>query len=147
MRFVGEGGASGALSLRPFHPRHAVGGQPVIVRAGRLTAEARDTVAFATTRHPRTAAGIADGGRRLVLVAVDGRREGWSAGMRLDELGRLMLALGADDAINLDGGGSTTLVVRDPVGDTLRIGNRPSDKGGERPVGDALAIVGRCAPR
>ncbi len=147
VRFIGEDSSSATLALRPFHPLQAVGGRPAIVRAGRLTPEATDTGAFAVTRHPRTAAGIAADGRRLILLVVDGRQEGWSVGMRLDELGRLMLALGARDAINLDGGGSTTLVVRDPQGDTLQVANRPSDKEGERPVGDALAIVSRCPAR
>lgn len=145
-RFIGEGGASGAISLRPFHPLQAVGGQPEIVRGGTLTAAARDTIAFAVTRHPRTAAGIADDGRRLLLVTVDGRQPGWSVGMRLDELGRLLLALGAQDAINLDGGGSTAMVVRRPGSYSLRVVNRPSDKGGERPVGDAIAVIRSCPP-
>ena len=66
--------------------------------------------------------------------------------MTLRELADVMRALGARDAINLDGGGSTTMVYADtgnaPV---LRIANRPSDPAGERPVGDALAIVRGCA--
>jgi exopolysaccharide biosynthesis protein len=61
--------------------------------------------------------------------------------MTLRELADLMRALGARDAINLDGGGSTTMVA-DSAG-VLRIVNRPSDAAGERPVGNALAIV-RC---
>jgi exopolysaccharide biosynthesis protein len=94
-------------------------------------------------RHPRTAVGIAAGGRRVLLVAVDGRQRPWSDGMTLRELADLFLALGAPTAINLDGGGSTTLVVREPSG-ALRIANRPSDREGERPVGNALAVVGGC---
>ena len=57
----------------------------------------------------------------------------------------LLLGLGARDAINLDGGGSTTLVYADPdTSGKLRIANRPSDPTGERAVGDALAIVRGC---
>ena len=68
--------------------------------------------------------------------------------MTLRELGELMLGLGARDAINLDGGGSTTLVYADPdSAGRLRIGNHTSDKGGERTVGDALAIVHACGRR
>jgi exopolysaccharide biosynthesis protein len=53
-----------------------------------------------------------------------------------------MLALGARDALNLDGGGSTTMIHLDRrEGDTLRIANRPSDKEGERSVGNALAVI------
>ncbi len=131
--------------LAPFHPQNAVGGRPVIVRDSMID-PAVDTEGQAgfRERNPRTAAGIARAGRTLILVAVDGR-EYQNAGMTLRELGGLMLALGARDAINLDGGGSTTLVYADPdSGSRLRIANHPSDKTGERTVGDALAVVHAC---
>jgi exopolysaccharide biosynthesis protein len=81
----------------------------------------------------------------LILAVVDGRQRPYSDGMSLRELAILIRGLGARDAINLDGGGSTTLVYADPnSGGALRIANRPSDKEGERAVGDALAIVHRC---
>ena len=81
----------------------------------------------------------------MLLVAVDGRQAGYSAGMSLRELATLMRALGARDAINLDGGGSTTLVVADPrASGALHIANHPSDAAGERAVGDALAVVRRA---
>lgn len=83
-----------------------------------------------------------------MLVAVDGRQPGYSAGMSLRELATLMRALGARDAINLDGGGSTTLVSADPhAAGALRTANHPSDAGGERAVGDALAVVRRASCR
>ncbi|HVX38654.1 MAG TPA: phosphodiester glycosidase family protein [Gemmatimonadaceae bacterium] len=132
-------------ALRPFHPLEAVGGRPVLVRDSAIAPEV-DTFGQPgfRARNPRTAAGIARGGKRLILVAVDGR-EYQNAGMTLREMGALMLALGARDAINLDGGGSTTMVVAEPgAGGALRVVNHPSDKGGERTVGDALAIVRRC---
>lgn len=131
--------------LMPFHPKNAVGGRPVLVRDSALDAavDTEGQTGF-RERNPRTAAGIARGGRQLILVAVDGR-EYENAGMTLRELGDLMLGLGARDAINLDGGGSTTLVYADPdSAGRLRIANHPSDKGGERTVGDALAIVHAC---
>lgn len=138
--FTLDGGA-----LRPFHPLEAVGGRPVLVRDSVIAAEV-DTFGQASfrARNPRTAAGIAQGGKRLILAVVDGR-EYQNAGMTLREMAELMLALGARDAINLDGGGSTTMVIADPDSSgALRIVNHPSDKGGERTVGDALAIVHRC---
>jgi exopolysaccharide biosynthesis protein len=95
-------------------------------------------------RNPRTAAGIANRGRRLILVVVDGRQKGYSDGMTLTELASLMLSLGARDAINLDGGGSSTLVYADSAAKAMRVANRPSDPTGERPVGDALAVVRSC---
>jgi exopolysaccharide biosynthesis protein len=77
---------------------------------------------------------------------VDGRQAPYSDGMSLAELARLMLALGTPQALNLDGGGSTTLVYADPdSGGALLVANRPSDAGGERAVGNALALVRDCA--
>jgi hypothetical protein len=132
------------LSLAPFHPRDAVGGRPVLVTDGVIAARL-DTVGragFATSRHPRTAAGITRDGR-ILLVTVDGRRAPYSDGMTLGELAALMLALGARDAVNLDGGGSTAMVVA--TGDTaFAVVNRPSDRAGERAVGDAVGLVRRC---
>lgn len=132
-----------AHGLEPLHPLEAVGGRPVIVRDGEVTAEATDTNAFAITRHPRTAVGITSSGH-LLLVVVDGRQAPYSVGMSLSELAEFLRALGAIDALNLDGGGSTTMVARDPASGELQIVNRPSDKEGERAVGDALAVVRHC---
>ncbi|HEX7025224.1 MAG TPA: phosphodiester glycosidase family protein, partial [Gemmatimonadales bacterium] len=132
------------VRLEPFHPAEAVGGRPILVRDSAVT-DAVDTEGqpgFAGGRHPRTAAGIARGGRRLILVTVDGRQKPYSDGMTLRELAGLLLVLGARDAINLDGGGSTTMVLGGPAAsDTLRLVNRPSDSAGERPVGNALAVI------
>ncbi len=92
-------------------------------------------------RHPRAALGIA--GDRLFAVAVDGRSR-HDAGMTLEELAALMAALGAETAMNLDGGGSTSLV----SGGRLR--NRPRGdwerpEVGGRPVSTALLFVPRAA--
>lgn len=131
--------------LAPFHPVNAVGGRPLLVTDSTLDI-AVDTAGRGKfgERNPRTAAGIARNGHQLILATVDGR-EYQNAGMTLREMGDLMLALGARDAINLDGGGSTTMVFADPdSAGRLRIANHPSDKGGERTVGDALAVVDAC---
>ena len=82
---------------------------------------------------PRTGIGIQDDGR-LVLVVVDGRQPAYSIGLSTRAFARLMRRLGAVDAVNLDGGGSSTMVVGSDVV------NRPSD-GRERPVGDAALIL------
>lgn len=115
----------------------AVGGFPDLIDAGRrvgdLGVAARP--AFAAARHPRTAVGWDSGTGTLWLVVVDGRQPPHSAGMTLPELAALFEALGVDEALNLDGGGSTTLVLGgQPV-------NRPSDASGERAVVNALALV------
>jgi hypothetical protein len=127
--------------LTPATPYTAVGGYPVLLRGGAVTADV-DTAGSASFRgvNPRTAAGVAaDGG--LLLVTVDGRQPGHSAGATLRQTAELLRALGAVDALNLDGGGSTTMVVRG-ADDVLRVANRPSDAAGERPVANALAVVG-----
>ncbi len=108
-----------------------VGGRPVIVRKGRPVVR-KQGMPFVRGRHPRTLLGRTKDGS-VLMVTVDGRRRGRS-GMSLMEAARLMIRLGAVEAINLDGGGSTTFVVRG------RVKNRPSD-GRERPVAVALAVV------
>ena len=131
--------------LAPFFPRQAVGGRPRLLRDSAIVGEV-DTEGQASfrERNPRTAAGIARDGKRLILVTVDGR-EYENAGMTLRELAQTMRGLGARDAINLDGGGSTTFVYADPDSSgRLRLANHPSDPEGERTVGDALAVVHAC---
>jgi hypothetical protein len=137
-------GMQGGWKVLPYHPIEAVGGRPRLLRDG-IIAPGLDTAGgagFAPVRHPRTAVGTARDGKRLILVVVDGRQKPHSDGMNLRELATLMHALGARDALNLDGGGSSTMIV-DSAG-TLRVVNRPSDATGERAVGNALAIV-RCS--
>ncbi|MEU6040162.1 phosphodiester glycosidase family protein [Actinomadura sp. NPDC047616] len=90
---------------------------------------------------PRTAAGISRDGRRMYLMVVDGRSER-SGGVTLAELARLMWQAGADDAVNLDGGGSSTLVVRGPRGRAATVRNAPSD-GSERPVANGIGLFVR----
>jgi hypothetical protein len=134
------------VRLAPYHPREAVGGFPILARGGAEVAglDSAGAPTFAPARHPRTIVGIGANGRRLLLVTVDGRQPGYSAGMTLREAARLALDLGATDAINLDGGGSTTMVVARAAGGGPRfeVVNRPSDPQGERAVGNALAVAG-----
>jgi hypothetical protein len=88
-------------------------------------------------RHPRTAIGCTGNGE-VVVVTVDGRSSE-SKGLTLDELASLMLKLGCSDAMNLDGGGSSTMV----LGGTVL--NRPSD-GGLRSVANAVLLFGPKDP-
>ena len=78
--------------------------------------------------HPRTAVGLADDGWRAWLVVVDGRQEGYSLGVALHELAVLLRALGATEGINLDGGGTSALVVQGPDTQPLVL-NRPIHRG------------------
>ena len=89
-------------------------------------------------RHPRTLAGSTKDGNTLILATVDGRQNA-SIGATLKEAAELMLELGAYNAINLDGGGSTTLVARELASDNLSLINRPSD-GTARAVANAIGI-------
>jgi Phosphodiester glycosidase len=126
-------------------PGDVVSGGPRLLAGGRVrvrsSAEGFNPLSapwfhgsFVASRHPRTMAGVRRDGS-LVLVAVDGRRPGWSAGVTLQEGARVMRSLGARDALNLDGGGSTAMAVRGrPV-------NLPSDPGGERRVSDVLLVL------
>lgn len=115
--------------------RTAIGGGPRLLEAGRTQITAvpeRFQKDVAQGLAPRTAVGIT-AESKILLVAVDGRAPNRSIGMTLDELAELMKELGAVEAMNLDGGGSTTFVLE---GKTL---NAPSD-GVERPVSNALLI-------
>lgn len=127
------------------HLRSVVGGWPVIVRDSLVTRAADSAGAsFAPVRHPRTAVGLAHGGRDLILVVVDGRQKPYSDGMTLRELAELFRSLGATEALNLDGGGSSTFVLADAsASGGVRVLNRPSDKV-ERAVANALAVVRGC---
>jgi hypothetical protein len=91
---------------------------------------------FGVRRNPRTMAGVTTEGK-LLLVTVDGRQPGWSVGASFAEEGEIMRALGAVDAVNLDGGGSTAMAVGD------KLINRPSDTAGERADGDAIVVLPR----
>jgi exopolysaccharide biosynthesis protein len=112
-------------------------GAPGILRGGQPLAGLDDTALA-----PRTSAGVSADGKRLYLLTVDGRSEA-SQGLTLLELADLMRRLGADDAVNLDGGGSSTLVARDAGDRRVTVENVPSD-GAERPVPNAVGVfVGR----
>jgi len=87
---------------------------------------------------PRSGAGVSADGRTLFLVAVEGR-SGESRGLNLPDFAEFMRAIGADDAINLDGGGSTTMVARAPGAADAALVNDPSD-GAERGIGTGIGL-------
>lgn len=89
-------------------------------------------------RHPRTVVGLDARATKLVILVVDGRKAGVAQGMSYAELAEELLRLGCEDALNLDGGGSSVLAVREPTGE-YRIINEPTD-GRERPVANVLGI-------
>jgi len=132
------------LATLPRIPRGAapvmiIGGWPRILRDGENVAYESATMEGtlsrnAEARHPRTAVGFSRDSSTLFLLTVDGRSEN-SGGMTLVELASVMRELGASQAMNFDGGGSTTMVVEG------KVVNHPSDKEGERAVGNALLVV------
>lgn len=110
----------------------ALGGNAVLVRDGQALTNGDPSSA------PRTAIGFDEGGDRAFLVVIDGRITE-SRGMTLTELGDFMAELGAVQALNLDGGGSSTLLAREAGEDDLDVENTPSD-GSLRPVPNGLAL-------
>jgi hypothetical protein len=129
-------GAEGEMGAADRAAVEAVGGFPMLVEDDRGVYDEQTGVipTFGPVRHPRTAVGWNESRRRFFWVVVDGRQAPYSDGMSLPELEWLMLRLGSSHAINLDGGGSTALVVGG------RLANRPSDAVGEREVANILAL-------
>ncbi|MGW1147650.1 phosphodiester glycosidase family protein [Streptomyces sp. NPDC002454] len=112
--------------------RFAIGGFPVL-RGGTPIA-GLDTAASAV----RTAVGIADGGRRLLLFAVDGARA-YRTGLTVAELARVLVEAGAAEGFNLDGGGSSTLTARSAGAGGVSVRNHPTD-GSERMVANGIGV-------
>lgn len=117
--------------------KEALGGYQLLVKDGKAVPQLNNS--FSTTRHPRTAAGIINK-HTVIFVVVDGRHPEYSNGMPLKELARLMKLLGAETAINLDGGGSSTFISLDPKTGKWINRNKPSG-GSERAVADAWIVV------
>ncbi|GGQ28924.1 phosphodiester glycosidase family protein [Streptosporangium pseudovulgare] len=124
-----------------------VSAAPTLVKDGRIhiDAAAEGVVdpadlsfgyAWANNRQPRTMAGI-DRQGQLLLVTVDGRLSDGSEGFTIAEAAAFMRSLGAVQALNLDGGGSSAMAVKGALV------NRPSDAAGERPVGDTIQVLPR----
>ncbi|MEV1144625.1 phosphodiester glycosidase family protein [Micromonospora sp. NPDC049799] len=142
-----DAGADGLAGLKPGDPvdvtyrpraadgstlRAAVGGGNVLVRDGVVQSIADATLA------PRTSVGFSADGRRMIMLTVDGRQVD-SRGVTQTEMGRMMAELGAHHALNLDGGGSSTLLAREPGAAAVQVENSPSD-GTERAVPNGLAL-------
>ncbi|WP_328429265.1 phosphodiester glycosidase family protein [Streptomyces sp. NBC_00443] len=145
------GREAGAQQLRKFFA-----GEHVTVRHRLVASKSRVPFSFALGGYPvlddgqplpgldnrtsavRTAVGIADNGRRLLLLALDGAPE-YRAGLTIAEVASVMRELGSADAFSLDGGGSSTLVARAPGAGTVSVRNHPSD-GVERPVPNGIGV-------
>jgi hypothetical protein len=137
------------VALRPGD--FIVNGGPMLVEGGQISIDAdRDGLVrhdsgvdnfffgWVRQRNPRTIIGV-DATGRVLLVVVDGRQAGHSVGLSILEAAQVMKALGAVTAMNLDGGGSSTVVVDG------KVTNRPSDPSGERADGDVILVGPRVA--
>lgn len=102
-----------------------------------LVADGKAVAPENAARHPRTVVGLDAKGARLTILVVDGRREGVAAGMTYAELSKEMIAAGCDKAVNLDGGGSSVMVLRE--GEAFVVKNQPSNEK-ERPVANVLGV-------
>ncbi len=120
---------------------NAISGLLMLVAGGNLLPEVLQAQG-ADTPQPRTAVGLDKNARWLTIVVVDGRQAGYSQGATLVELAELLIEKGAFYAMNMDGGGSSTMVTAGKNG-KARLLNSPIDQripGRERPVGNHLGI-------
>lgn len=119
----------------------AIGGRVILVSDG-LASKQTDM-----RLEPRTAIGVSQDGKSVYILVVDGRNFTYSNGISYAQMGEIFIALGAYDAINLDGGGSSTYFIRNTpefADDRFQLRNWPSDNGGqERAVANGLLIISK----
>jgi hypothetical protein len=99
-----------------------------------------DFSTYSTYRHPRTCVGYTPDLKTVYFFICDGRTSLWSDGMMYDEMGEIMKSLGCSWATNLDGGGSSQLVIRHPVANVFQLRNRASD-GAERAIVNSWMVL------
>ncbi len=130
---------SPSVNFSKWKMETAIGGGPVLLQHGQILITNNEERKFAgnaiNDRHPRTAIGYTKGGKLIILVS-EGRSES-AAGMTLIQLAQTLKDLGCEEGLNLDGGGSTCLLVNG------KETNSPSDKGIQRPVPSVFLIERR----
>jgi hypothetical protein len=123
--------------LKPWKVKHAFGGGPVLVQDGQVKISNNEEKKFAgkaiIDKHPRTAIGYTKEGT-MIILAVQGRMKGLAEGATLPQMAKIMVDLGCVEAMNLDGGGSSCMLVNGK--ETIK----PSDPSGQRPVPAVLVI-------
>jgi exopolysaccharide biosynthesis protein len=110
---------------------NALSGYRTILKDGKVIENSKN-------RHPRTLVGLSKNKKELYLVVIDGRKPGVTEGATVAEAANFARSLGAFQALNLDGGGSSTMVIHDSI-DGVRVLNQPSD-GFERRVANHLCV-------
>mgnify|MGYP006278412397 CR=1 FL=1 len=134
--------ASGTAHYPDIPLYNTLAGEARLLRDGSIVAPTANE-----TLHPRTAVGLSGDQRTLYLFTVDGRNDGHSLGVTRPELADFMRMFGATDAINLDGGGSTTLVFADPVARVVNVPVGINDvPGTERVVGSNFGVFALPMP-
>lgn len=123
---------------------NGLSGHRALLIDGRVALDPNDKSSIVTRTHPRSAAGISEDGRYLILMTIDGRQPGYSEGTTLAETAEWIGKLGAHDALNLDGGGSTTLVMAGADGEPVVL-NRPSGQS-QRRVANHLGVFAARRP-
>jgi len=123
--------------LKPWKVKHAFGGGPVLVQDGQVKISNNEEKKFAgkaiADKHPRTAIGYTKDGT-MIILAIQGRMKGLAEGATLPQMAKIMVGLGCVEAMNLDGGGSSCMLVNGK--ETIK----PSDPSGQRPVPAVLVI-------
>ncbi len=125
------------INIKPSNVFNAVSGDRLVVQKG-ITVKNLAALAPA----PRTAIGLSKNGRWLIWMVIDGRQEGYSEGVTLNELAGLLITYGVYSGVNMDGGGSSAMVIQGIDGET-RILNSPIDQnipGKERAVANHLGL-------
>lgn len=118
-----------------------IGSGPLLVKDGKVSLTMNPNSPKAREKAPRTAVAIDKTGEKVAFITVDGRQPGYSTGMSLSEFAAYIQSLGYDRALNMDGGGSTTMLAREPGDFTATIQNKPSDPAGERSVSTFLMAI------
>ncbi|WP_341842909.1 phosphodiester glycosidase family protein [Chitinophaga caseinilytica] len=113
----------------------ALGGGPMLVRNNQILTQTDLSV------EPRTGVGMNEQGK-MYFIVVDGRSFYYSNGCTITQLGQMLKACGSTIAVNVDGGGSSTFMIKHPLADVWQVRNRPSD-GTNRAVGNAWMIISR----
>ncbi len=119
---------------------HVLSGTRILVENGEVVSGLNNH-----TLHPRTAVGVNKAGTTLIIVVVDGRQPGYSNGATLVEVAQILIDNGAYTGMELDGGGSSTLVMADENGNAVVL-NSPIHQGipgNERPVGNHIGIFSK----
>lgn len=118
--------------------QEAVGGRQIIMDSGTITTAKNGTM------DPRTAIGVSADRKKVIMLAIDGRQSQHSNGADYPDMGKIFKAMGAYNAINLDGGGSTTFITADSSNSKGFVTkNSPSNSYGERQVPNGLAITSK----